>query len=84
MRRSTGKGSTVSSQMPSARKGSMPQAILASSRQLMYLKLSTASMPHAKKPMAFRTATELESPITCVPTGIAKMFPANPVTACIV
>ena len=40
--------------------------------------------PQAKKPIALRMATELESPNSCVPTGIAKTLPANPVIACTV
>ena len=60
------------------------ESIFPSSRQFTLFRFVTASKPHAKTPIALSTATVDSNPRSVVPTGMAKMLPANPVMACTV
>ncbi len=73
-----------SSHAPKATNGNMVMTILASSCQSIFLRCSTASRPHPKKPVVFKMETEFCSPSVYVPTGMQNMLPANPVMACTV
>ena len=67
--------------MPSTMNTIITPRILPSSRQFTLLMLSAVSKPQAKKPIALRMDTVDSRPSSVVPTGMAKMFPANPVMA---
>ena len=67
--------------MPTNMNTTITPMILPSSRQFTLFRFKTVSNPHAKKPMALRIATVECSPNSVVPTGIAKILPANPVIA---
>ena len=81
---STCSGMSVSSQMPTTMNTIMTAMILPNSRQFTCLMFSTAKRPHAKKPIAFKIDTVGLNPKSVVPTGMANMLPAKPVTACTV
>ena len=67
--------------MPTNMNTTMTPRILPNSRQFTCLMLSTVSRPQAKKPIALRMDTVDSKPSSVVPTGMAKMLPANPVMA---